>query len=62
MTRLFLERLEKVEKMHAEYKKIEERLEDIADSPSKTIRLKALRYGLSLLKSEIKWLNSEKGE
>jgi PadR family transcriptional regulator, regulatory protein AphA len=48
--------------MHEEYKKIEERLENIADSPRKMIRLKALRYGLSLLESEIKWLNDEKGK
>jgi DNA-binding PadR family transcriptional regulator len=62
MIRLFQERLEKVEKIHKEYKQIEERLESISDSPLKAIRLKALRYGLSLLESEIKWLNSEKGE
>jgi PadR family transcriptional regulator, regulatory protein AphA len=60
--RLFRERLEKAEKMHEEYKKIEERLENIADSPRKTIRLKALRYGLSFLESEIKWLSDEKGK
>lgn len=62
MIRLFQERLEKVEKIHKEYKQIEERLESIADSPIKAMRLKALRYGLSLLKSEIKWLNDEKGK
>ena len=62
MIRLFQERLEKTEKIYEEYKKIEERLEGIADSPRKTIRIKALRYGLSLLESEIKWLNSENGE
>lgn len=60
MARLFRERLEKVEKMHEEYKKIEERLEDIVDSPRKMVRLKALRYGLALLESEIQWLNDEK--
>jgi len=43
MARLFQERLEKVEGIREEYKKIEERLEGIADSPQKTIRLKALR-------------------
>lgn len=59
--RLFQERLEKVEKIHKEYKQIEERLESISDSPLKEIRLKALRYGLSLLESENKWLNNEKG-
>lgn len=60
MVRLFQERLEKVKKIHTEYKHIEERLEGIADSPRKAIRIKALRYGLSLLESEIKWLNKEK--
>ncbi len=60
LVRLFQERLEKVEKMHEEYKKIEERLDGIADSPRKTIRLKALRYGLAHLESEIRWLNEEK--
>lgn len=57
---LFQERLEKVEKIHKEYKQIEERLENISDSPVKAIRLKALRYGLYLLESEMKWLNNEK--
>ena len=61
MVRLFQERLEKIEKIYKEYKKIEERLEGIADSPQKTIRLKALRYGLTQLESEIRWLNNEKG-
>ncbi len=60
MVRLFQERLEKVEKIHTEYKKIEERLESITDSPRRTVRLKALRYGLAHLESEIKWLNNEK--
>ncbi|MDP1608873.1 MAG: PadR family transcriptional regulator [Chlamydiales bacterium] len=57
--RLFEERLGKVEQIHQEYQQIEERLESIADSPRKEIRLKALRYGLSLLESEIKWLKCE---
>jgi len=61
MARLFQEKLEKVEKVHKEFKQIEERLENMADSSRKKIRLKALRYGLSLLESEIKWLNDEKG-
>jgi DNA-binding PadR family transcriptional regulator len=60
MLRLLQERLEKVKKIHEEYKKIEERLENIADSPQKGIRLKALRYGLGLLESEIRWLNDER--
>lgn len=60
MLRLFQERLEKVEKIHKEYKKIEERLENISDSPQREVRLKALRYGLSLLESEIGWLHGEK--
>lgn len=58
---LFQERLEKVEKMHKEYKQIEERLEGMVDSSLKKIRLKALRYGISLLESEIQWLINEKG-
>lgn len=62
MVRLFRERLEKVEKIHEEYKQIEARLESIDDSPRKTIRLKALRYGISHLESEIQWLNNEKGK
>ncbi len=62
MIRLFQERLEKTEQIYEEYKKIEERLEGIADSPRKTIRLKALRYGIALLESEIQWLNDVKGE
>ena len=62
MIRLFQERLEKAEKIYEEYKKIEERLESIADSPRKAIRLKALRYGIAHLESEIKWLNDEKGK
>ena len=59
MMRLFRERLEKVKKIHEEYKTIEERLESIADSPRKTIRLKALRYGMAHLASEIHWLTNE---
>ena len=60
MLRLFQERLEKVEKIHAEYKKIEERVEGINDAdaplPRKAIRLKTLRYGIALLEAEIQWL------
>lgn len=56
MTRLFQERLEKAEKTYEEFKKIEERLETPADSPSQAIRLKALRYGIAQLTLEIKWL------
>lgn len=43
MRRLFQEKLEKVEKIHEEYKQIEERLEGIADSPLRATRLKTLR-------------------
>lgn len=57
--RLFRERLDKIEGIHEEYKKIEERLEGIADSSQKAVRLKALRYGMTLLESEIQWLNDE---
>lgn len=60
MIRLFEERLEKAEKIHDEYKQIEERLENIVDSPRKAIRLKALRYGITQLQSEIKWLSAER--
>lgn len=62
MVRLFRERLEKVEKIYEEYKQIEKRLEGVDDSPRKTIRLKALRYGITQLESEIQWLNNEKGK
>lgn len=61
-TRLFRERLEKTEKIHEAYKQIEERLESLADSPRKAIRLKALRYGIALLESEIQWLKDEQGK
>ena len=56
ITRLFQESLEKAGKMYAEYKKIEERLEEMPDSPRKRVRLKALRYGLAHLALEIQWL------
>lgn len=59
MFRLFRERLDKIEGINEEYKKIEERLEGIADSSQKAVRLKALRYGMALLESEIQWLNDE---
>ena len=62
MSRLFQERLAKAAKIYEEYKKIEERLEGIADSPRRAIRLKALRYGIAHLESEIQWLNDEKGK
>ena len=61
MDRLFQERLEKVEGIYEEYKRIEKRLEGIADSSKKSIRLKALRYGIALLESEIQWLTNELG-
>lgn len=57
--RLFQERLEKIEKIHDEYKKIEERLESLADSPRRLIRLKALKYGICQLELEIQWLKKE---
>jgi len=57
--RLFQERLEKIEKIHAEYKKIQERLEGLTDSPRKSIRLKALKYGICQLELEIQWLKKE---
>lgn len=60
MSRLFQERLEKVEGIYEEYKMIEERLEGLADSPQKTTRLIALRYGIALLESEMQWLKTQK--
>lgn len=57
--RLFQERLEKIEKIHEEYKKIEERLESLSDSPRRFIRLKALNYGICQLELEIQWLIKE---
>src|SRR3990167_8094415 len=59
MARLFQERLEKAEKIYEEYKKIEESLENLDDTPRKAIRLKALRYGSAQLALEIKWLKEE---
>jgi PadR family transcriptional regulator, regulatory protein AphA len=59
MALLFGERLEKVEGIHEEYKRIEKRLEGIADSSQKAVRLKVLRYGIALLESEVQWLNDE---
>ena len=53
------ERLNKIEEIHEEYMQIEERLEGIADSSQKVVRIKALMYGMALLKSEIQWLNDE---
>jgi hypothetical protein len=40
MAWLFQERLEKAEGIYEEYKKIEERLKSIVDSPQKATRLK----------------------
>lgn len=59
MIRLFQERLEKAEKTFEEYKKIEERLTNLKDSPGKAIRLKALKYGIAQLELEIHWLKEE---
>jgi PadR family transcriptional regulator, regulatory protein AphA len=56
MLLLFQERLEKIEKIYDEYKKIEERLESLSDSSRKAIRLKALKYGIAHLEFEIQWL------
>ncbi len=62
MLRLFQERLEKIEEIHEEFKKIEERVEAAENAPRKIIRLKALRYGMALLESEIQWLSNEIGK
>ncbi|MBS0654104.1 MAG: PadR family transcriptional regulator [Verrucomicrobia bacterium] len=59
MVRLFRERQELAERTYEEYKKIEERLENLADSPRKATRLKALRYGIAHLALEIEWLKRE---
>lgn len=59
MLRLFQERLGKIEKVYDEYKKIEERLEGLTDSLKRSIRLKALKYGIGQLKLEIEWLKKE---
>lgn len=59
MIRLFRERLEKIEKTYEEYKKIEERLESLPDSPRKEVRLKALRYGIAHLALEMQWLKEQ---
>ena len=59
MIRLFQERLEKTEKTYEEYKKIEDRLENLPDFSHKAIRLKALRYGIAHLALEMKWLKEE---
>ncbi len=56
MARLFQERAEKAEQTYEEYRKIEERFENLTDSPQKAIRLKALRYGIDQLALEIQWL------
>lgn len=56
MVRLFQERFEWAEKTYEEYKKIEARLESLADFFHKKIRLKALRYGIAHLALEIQWL------
>ena len=56
MILLFQERLDSVEKMYEEYKKIEKRLESLVDSPRQAIRLKALNYGTTHMALEIEWL------
>ena len=53
---LFRERLEKIEKINEEFKKIEERLENLPDFPRKEVRLRALRYGMAQVALEINWL------
>lgn len=58
---LFQERLEKIEKILDEFKQIEERLKNLPDSPRRAIRLKALRYGIAHLESEVNWLINEIG-
>jgi hypothetical protein len=45
--------------IYDDYKKIEERLEELTDSPRRSIRLKALKYGIGQLEFEIQWLKKE---
>lgn len=59
LVRLFQERLEKAETTYEEYKTIQERLENLPDFSRKSIRLKALRYGMAQLALEIQWLKEE---
>lgn len=59
MSRLFQERLENAKKTYEEYKKIEDRLEHLEDSPRKAVRLKALRYGIAQLELEMHWLSTD---
>jgi len=54
--RLFRERLGKIEITYEKFKKIEERLENLPDFPRKSIRLRALRYGMAQIALEINWL------
>ncbi len=56
IARLFRERLEKIEKINEEFKKIEERIEGLPDFPRKNVRLRALRYGMAQVALEINWL------
>lgn len=58
MVRLFQERLKQAEKVYEEYKQIEARLKSLDNFPQKTIRLKALQYGIAQLKLEIEWLKN----
>lgn len=60
MTRLFQERLELSVKTYEEFQKIEERLKNLPEFPLKEMRLKLLRYGMSHLALEIKWLKEER--
>ena len=56
MVRLCQERLKQAVMIYEEYKAIEKRLENVEDSPHKTVRLKALKYGIAQLKAEMEWL------
>jgi len=57
--RLMKERLKKVEELSSELKVVEKRLEGLGNSTRVQIRLSALKYGLSLLTAERKWLKGE---
>ncbi len=62
MVRLFQERLQHMEKIYTDYQKIATRLESLAVSPSQTVRLKTLRYGITHLNLEINWLKENIAE
>lgn len=57
--RLLLEELESAQKTYEEFKRIEERLAGLPDSPEKAVRLKSLRHGMAHLALDIEWFEEE---